>query len=651
MTFDIRFDYRFDTSGFFTDTVRRDALEEAALIWESLIGDEFDDVAVGTTFSIVDPSDSSRRETITLDAPIDDLLIFVGAESLGGPLGRGGPTGYDAAGDIFAARVSSNFRDSGPITNFEPWAGVITFEPTATWNFDIAGPVDGMSDFISIALHEIGHVLGIGTQIFDVIGAGAIFDGPNALGVNGGIGIPLESDLNHVLEGFSGDTVLMDPTPSGGSRNLPSSIDLALLADMGYEIDGFIAQGSTSEITTEGDDSPVFGTSLADHIDGLDGHDQLIGAPGNDTLLGGGGNDTLFGEDGDDRLDGGSGDNAVQGGAGNDTLLGGNGDDLIYGNDGSDTFEITAGGGRVRLADFDLSDEVIHLVGSGFASIADALAAISRPFTNVSRLTFGDGTEIDVTHEESSTSPLTEAHFRLGAVVNHQALDGTSGNDLLSGDTGNDTLRGLTGNDTLRGGDGSDELNGGAGDDFIFGGETSADLRDVIYGGEGNDSIHGGYGNDELRGDAGNDSIEGGFGVDTVIGGDGDDVLTGSAWSDEIFGGNGNDFINGGFGHDRVNGGEGADKFYHLGIFDHGSDWIQDYNAVQGDVLMWGGAAATVDDFQINTADTANAGVDGVSESFVIYRPTGQIMWALVDGDAQSSINIQIAGQTFDLLA
>jgi Ca2+-binding RTX toxin-like protein len=229
-------------------------------------------------------------------------------------------------------------------------------------------------------------------------------------------------------------------------------------------------------------------------------------------------------------------------------------------------------------------------------------------------------------------------------------LTGGDTNDHISGLAGNDLLRGEAGNDVLNGGNGADTLIGGNGDDFIFGGDTEADLRDVIYGGNGNDSIEGGYGNDELRGDAGDDTIEGGFGVDTVIGNSGDDVLAGSAYSDLIFGGNGDDFINGGFGHDRVNGGEGADKFYHLGIFDHGSDWIQDYNAAQGDVLMWGGAAATVDDFQINTADTANAGVDGVSESFVIYRPTGQIIWALVDGDAQSSINIQIAGQAFDVL-
>jgi hypothetical protein len=40
-----------------------------------------------------------------------------------------------------------------------------------------------------------------------------------------------------------------------------------------------------------------------------------------------------------------------------------------------------------------------------------------------------------------------------------------------------------------------------------------------------------------------------------------------------------------------------------------------------------------------------------MSEAFVRYIPTGQILWALVDGGAQDEINIQIGGQAYDLLA
>jgi Ca2+-binding RTX toxin-like protein len=207
----------------------------------------------------------------------------------------------------------------------------------------------------------------------------------------------------------------------------------------------------------------------------------------------------------------------------------------------------------------------------------------------------------------------------------------------------------------LFGGDGADTLNGGDGDDFIFGGETSADLRDLVFAGAGNDSIDGGHGNDEIFGQEGNDTIAGGFGADTLQGQDGNDVITGSAFSDLVFGNAGDDFVNGGFGHDRINGGAGADRFFHLGVLDHGSDFIQDYTATDGDTLLSGITGARRSDFQVNFNDAVapdgeKAGDDAVQEAFVIYRPTGQIMWALIDGAGQSSINLELGGTTFDLL-
>ncbi|MFN3938877.1 MAG: calcium-binding protein, partial [Gemmobacter sp.] len=170
------------------------------------------------------------------------------------------------------------------------------------------------------------------------------------------------------------------------------------------------------------------------------------------------------------------------------------------------------------------------------------------------------------------------------------------------------------------------------------------------YGGDGNDFIDGGYGNDELNGGNGNDTINGGFGADTVIGNDGNDVLSGGAGSDLMFGNAGNDFLNGGFGSDRMNGGTGADTFYHLGVADHGSDWVQDYSAAEGDLLAFGLAGATRAQFQVNFANTPSAGSADVAEAFIIYRPTGQIIWALVDGAGQDQINITLGGEVFNLL-
>ena len=71
---------------------------------------------------------------------------------------------------------------------------------------------------------------------------------------------------------------------------------------------------------------------------------------------------------------------------------------------------------------------------------------------------------------------------------------------------------------------------------------------------------------------------------------------------------------------------------------------------------MFGGSARAAQ-FQVNFTHTANketgerSGEDDVQEAFVIYRPTGQILWALVDGGGQDNINLQIGAEVFDLLA
>ncbi len=233
------------------------------------------------------------------------------------------------------------------------------------------------------------------------------------------------------------------------------------------------------------------------------------------------------------------------------------------------------------------------------------------------------------------------------------AIDLGDNADLYDGRRGSVTgeVAGGAGNDTLRGGDEVNILSGGSGDDFIFGGNSAADLRDELYGGDGNDWIDGGYGNDEIRGGTGHDTLSGNFGADTLIGNNGNDNLSGGALSDMLFGGAGADTLNGGFGHDRLNGGAGEDRFFHTGVAGHGSDWIQDYSGDAKDVLVCGLAGATRDQFQVNFAETPRAGQAGVAEAFVIYRPTGQILWALVDGGGQESIWLETHDGRYNLLA
>ncbi|WP_371157346.1 VWA domain-containing protein [Jannaschia sp. 2305UL9-9] len=238
----------------------------------------------------------------------------------------------------------------------------------------------------------------------------------------------------------------------------------------------------------------------------------------------------------------------------------------------------------------------------------------------------------------------------------NDVLEGRGGRDILEGGRGNDRIAGEAGDDVLSGGRGYDTLNGGDGDDVITGGDDFADVRDVIYGAGGKDVIDGGYGNDLIYGGDDGDVIMGGFGADLLLGQNGDDIVTGGAGGDTLRGGSGDDFLNGGFGNDNLRGGDGADRFYHDGTVGHGADWIADYDAAEGDELLFGQAGATVDDFVISYAATApNGGAPGeddVEEAYVTYVPSGEVVFVLVDGADLDRIDMRIAGgEAFDLLA
>ncbi|MEQ9696036.1 calcium-binding protein [Shimia sp. SDUM112013] len=454
----------------------------------------------------------------------------------------------------------------------------------------------------------------------------------------------------------------------------------------------------------------VSGSQFNDTMMGSSGDDTLFGASGDDYIVGGEGYDRLYGGYGDDTLDGSTGGGTLGDTVfpylGANTILGnealwraGNGTDIsyyhVYGVGGLTITQGTDGSGTVVSGTVGQVNDTYtfghSIVGSGdadtFLGLASdngqvsswAGAAGDDSFTgsagfDVLGYGIGDlGIDAQFTAEGSGTVldafGDTDSFTGVEGVIGTDMADTMSGSDAgedFMGDAGNDRLVANGGDDTLQGGSGADTLIGGDGDDHIYGFEGGMrgfdlqddvpDLRDIVYAGAGNDVVDGGDGNDELRGDAGNDSIAGGFGADTVIGGTGDDVLTGSAYGDVVFGGDGGDFVNGGFGHDLVNGGAGGDRFFHIGVIGHGSDWIQDYSASEGDLLVFGNASATRSQFQVNTTHTSNAagersGEDAVEEAFVIYRPTGQIMWALVDGAGQDSINLQIGGQVFDLMA
>ncbi len=245
--FNIDFDYRFDSQNWFTSE-RRAALEAAAAVWERLLLDEFATTPAGTATPFVRHPETEniyvdalgQPSTIyTTDVPIDDVVILVGTQSLG-------PTG-----SLSLAAASGFFNDEPRYVGerFQPWLGSLTVNRDVNWFFDATPLTDddippGQSDFISTAIHEIGHVLGFSRSIpaFSryVSPSGDRFIGPQSLARTDNLGIPLDTNSSHIEDGFdfagSGETAL-DPVSFRGKRQLPTILDAAIFDDLGYTVD------------------------------------------------------------------------------------------------------------------------------------------------------------------------------------------------------------------------------------------------------------------------------------------------------------------------------------------------------------------------------------------------------------------------------
>ncbi len=241
--FKITFDYRFDTAGFFT-AERRATLEGAARIWGRLLQDDFGTVPAGTALKIRDPEHPGvMAMPVTSNVDIEDLLVFVGSSAIdgeSGTLAMSSPTAgiNDVADDTLRQSLSS--RTFG--ADFEPWTAWISFDRDEDFYFDPAPDTSlnvpiGKTDFATVAIHELGHCLGFGTSdAFSAHVAGGQFTGPATSAVFGSA-VALSGDNRHIGQSvvFQGKKPLMDVSDSAGQRQLPSGLDLAMLADIGYQ--------------------------------------------------------------------------------------------------------------------------------------------------------------------------------------------------------------------------------------------------------------------------------------------------------------------------------------------------------------------------------------------------------------------------------
>ena len=247
----IIFDYSYDTGSFFTAS-QKTVLNQAANEFTARIQDHLTAItSSGSNQYNVNFLNPTSGASVTLSNYIvadNAVIVYVGAKNLGtSTLAEAGPGGYGASGTS-AFLTSLDRGQTGaqntPPTDFGPWGGTISFNSAQTnWYFGSGDPTSGsgLYDFYSVAVHELGHVLGFGTApSFANLVSGSNFTGASATAAYGGP-VPM-ADSGHWKQGLNSTVggatqeVSMDPAISLGTRKHFTELDFAALHDMGWQI-------------------------------------------------------------------------------------------------------------------------------------------------------------------------------------------------------------------------------------------------------------------------------------------------------------------------------------------------------------------------------------------------------------------------------
>ena len=297
-------------------------------------------------------------------------------------------------------------------------------------------------------------------------------------------------------EGISADSLLFE-------RDI-SHIDIHLLNEEGekrgdairlenvFDFDGRLKEGVIETLRF------YDGTTLA-----------LPDVIANFSTKGGSDDDHLYGTHLADTLEGHEGDDTIYGGAGDDLYL-------FTQGDGQDTFIEHSGHDTIRIVGIEQADQLtIRRTGTEGEDLL-------IQFTDVGGQLTGDQITIKQVYDQGIVTPNVIENIEL---VNSEGYSSTLSifelNSLYQSINSN-TFYGLEGHDDLLGSDANDHLEGAGGDDHLLGNLGD----DHLLGGEGNDLLEGGDGHDSLQGGRGKDTyrFSRGHGQDVINNRDSDSI-------------------------------------------------------------------------------------------------------------------------------
>lgn len=257
----IQIDYSHDDNNFFgsSGSTQRTVIEAAASYVGSLILDDLDAIEPDVAYfggagnqwevSFDDPANSTGtlfEDFLTV--PADTIIVFAGGANLSGAtLAQAGFGSAEFIGTPAFGTTVGTRGEIGPAADeFSTWGGFLSVDTSGPiWDYSLDNSTLGVGEthFYSLMLHELGHVVGLGTapSWMNRISA-STFTGTEASALYGSAVPTFEGDhyANSVTSDIFGSSnsqtaALVANLPPNETRFF-TEIDVAALDDIGWDV-------------------------------------------------------------------------------------------------------------------------------------------------------------------------------------------------------------------------------------------------------------------------------------------------------------------------------------------------------------------------------------------------------------------------------